>query len=185
MSTTKNDLTYVQKALSRAQSNKSIPAIYFLWGCIVFAGFVLVDINVSWVTPFWLVAAPLGMAASAWLGYRYSQQLGQQDRENAAQQMKHYGIMMIFIFTAIFSKEYQSILLLIGLSYSLAGIHLERAMLWLGLLSLALYIAIQFDIIASSSILGALFAFGFFITSWSLYSSNKNDLRANNTTQSE
>jgi len=160
------NLIYVKQILQAAEGPNNYPSIYFLWGCIVFAGYAVAEFRLDLVSTYWLIAAPLGMLASAWLGYQQGKSKGQHDRRVGNQYMQHFALMLVFIFTAIFSGEYQSILLLIGLGYSLAGLYLDRLMLAIGALALMIFIAIKLGLIQSNLFLGTLFAAGFFVTAW-------------------
>ena len=160
------NLTYVKQILQAAEGPNNYPSIYFLWGCIVFAGYAMAEYRLDLVTLYWMIAAPLGMLISALLGRRQGKVKGQHDSRVGNQYMQHFGIMLVFIFTAIFSGEYQSILLLIGLGYSIAGLYLDKLMLSIGVLALMIFIAIKLGLIQSNLFLGTIFAAGFFVTAW-------------------
>ena len=160
------NLNYVKQILQAAEGPNNYPSIYFLWGCIIFAGYALAEYRIEQVTTYWLLAAPLGMLVSAWLGHLQDKSKGQHDSRGGNQYMMHFGLMMIFIFTAMLSGEYKSILLLIGLGYGLAGIYLDRLMLSIGALSLMTFIALKLGLIHSNLFLGSIFAAGFFVTAW-------------------
>lgn len=165
---TNNDanLMYVKQILQAAEGPNNYPSIYFLWGCIVFAGYAIAEYRIDLISAYWLLAAPLGMLASAWLGRRHDHSSGQQDSRVGSQYMQHFSLIMVFIFTAMFSGEYKSILLLIGLGYCLAGLHIDRLMFAIGTLALMTFIAIQLGLIPSNLFLGGIFAAGFFATAW-------------------
>ena len=162
---TKN-LEYVKQILEASQSSNGYPAIYLLWGCIVFIGYAVTEYYLAWTSTYWLIAAPIGMVLSAWLGIRGSVQRGQQDNQTGDKYMLHFGLMLAFIFVAIFTQEYRSILLLIGLGYCLAGLYLEKLMLGVGILSVAVYMAIHVGLVTSNLLVGTVFALGFFACAW-------------------
>ena len=83
--------------------------------------------------------------------------------------------MTAVIFVAAFSGQYQSILLIIALGYCLAGIHLERPMLWVGLLTLAAYIGVVYGVINSNLILGIVISARLFVTAWNQRKANNHE----------
>ena len=160
------NLIYVKQILQAAEGPNNYPSIYFLWGCIVFVGYAIAEYRLDLTGTYWLLAAPLGMLVSGWLGWRQSNSEGQHDSRTGRQSMQHFGLMVIFIFAAMFSGEYKSILLLIGLGYCLAGLYLDRLMLAIGVLALIIFIAIELGFIRSNLLLGGIFSAGFFVTAW-------------------
>ena len=168
MTNSTNDLKYVRQTLEKSIQQPSIASIYYLWCSIVLFGYLIAEFNLAWINVYWLIAAPVGFVISAWIGYRYSQKLGQSGSDNDKQYLWHFGLLILFTFSAMLTQQYLSIMLLIGLGYCLAGIHLERAMMWPGLMALALYFGIHFQLITSQLLIGGLFAAAFFITGWSI-----------------
>lgn len=170
MTTTQNDLKYIKQALERSSGSPGFAFPYYLWGAIVFFGYLTAELSIDWLSVYWLVAAPLGMLISFWAGSRYSRNLGQQDKLLARKYLFHFTLMLVFIFSAVATQQYQAILLIIGLGYCLAGVHLERMMLYVGLITLAAYFLVMQGIIASNLVLGSVLALGLFICGWSLSS---------------
>ncbi len=166
MSHRDENLAYIKKVLEDSASFNGYPAIYALWGCIVFIGYAIAEFQFSWSTMYWLVSAPVGMVISAWIGMRSDKKLGQQGSKAGDKYLYHFGLMVAFIFIAVFTQEYRSILLVIGLGYCLAGLHLERLMLVVGILSVLLYLAIHMGWVNSNLLVGAVFAIGFFAAAW-------------------
>ena len=122
-----NDLSFLNKLLSDSEST-SYPAIYVLWGIIILLGFTIAEFKPEALLAYWIPASIIGFVLSAWLGYRKSTKIGQRDRDIGNQYMMHFAIMTVCIFIAIFTQAHEAILMIIGLAYLLAGIHLERAM---------------------------------------------------------
>lgn len=166
MDKNRENLAYVKQVLNASNSPNNYPAIYYLWGVLVFVGFGIAEFKVAWTSSYWLIAAPIGMVISAWLGIKQDQQRGQQDRQSGGDYMTHFSALLAVIFLAIFTQQYQSILLLISLGYLLAGIHLDRLMLVVGVLAALIYLAIEAGLIHSNLVVGAVFAIGFFATGW-------------------
>lgn len=147
----RQDLDYVTSALRREDLDRGVPAIYFLWAAIVLVGFALPDFAPRMAGPFWLVAGLGGGLASWWLGRRAAQRSGVNDLALA----RRYSLHWITAGTAYFlcalpglagSAPMQSVVpnfMLTGaVVYTLAGIHLERALLWSGLAMFVAYIAL-------------------------------------------
>lgn len=176
MTEQQQDLNYVRQVLGASEQGNSYPAIYALWGCIVLLGHVLMEFNIHSGSLYWFIAGPIGMVISAWLGIRADHKKGQHDSETGDKYMIHFAIMLGAIFIAMFTKQYESILLLISLGYALAGLHLERLMYAVGALTALLYIAVCFGLITSHLIVGIVLAIGFFALSWSAAKMNKHSI---------
>lgn len=140
ISKVRDDLSYVRQAVEKGERPGSPASIYFLWAAIVLAGFTINDLAPAWANPFWAVAAPAGFAASAVLGYRSSRRQGQADREEGVRWMLHWGGLMAAILLSGLSVLRggvdwdgfgATIVLLAGLSYFLAGVHLDRRLFWI------------------------------------------------------
>ena len=63
------DLGFLRRTVDGA-SPRSPASIYFLWAVLVFAGFVLVDLDEDRVGLYWMLAGPAGGMISAYLGWR-------------------------------------------------------------------------------------------------------------------
>jgi len=145
-----DDLEYVRDVVRQSKAASGPASIYFLWAVISLVGFSLPDLAPRWVGRFWIVASPAGFLLSAILGYRYHGSIGQVSRELGYRHMLHWGSLLVIIFAAaglgiagVVSWDHfgQVILLLLALSYFLAGVHLDRAMVWIGLLVFIAYFA--------------------------------------------
>lgn len=139
----KKDLGYVRGLVETAEPRRSPAAIYLLWAVIVPLGFAMEDFAPRWTGLFWLIAGPAGFVASAWVGFRDSRKQGQLDRREGKRHVLHWlGMMAALLLTipllatgAVTEKGLgQVILLLIALSYFLNGVHMERPLLWIGIL---------------------------------------------------
>lgn len=142
------DLDYIAGAVRRRDRPVGVPAIYFLWAAIIAVGFALPDFAPRRASLFWLVCGIGGGLLSWWLGARAARRDGIRDRELDRRYGLHWGIGGIaFLLTAlpmIFDRVSPQqggagFLFTTGLLYALAGAHLERSLLWPGLIMMAGY----------------------------------------------
>ncbi len=140
----KEDIAYVRAAADRSDTNP-IPSIYLLWAAIGLCGFALVDFtdDYRWIGGYWLVSAPAGFCLSMWLGIRASHHAGQTDRQEGIRWSLHWLAFMVagllggalvvagHLKWSGFSSPW---VLLLGLTYFQAGVHLERRLLPIGLM---------------------------------------------------
>ena len=147
------DLGYVRDLVSRSERDDTPRAIWYLWAAIGGVGFALIDFRPQSVGLFWAVAAPLGFVASMWLGWRHGRALGQESRREGRAHMLHWGgmggaILLLVFFAArghLAGEEIaQAILLVVALGYFLAGVHLARPLVWVGLLLAGSFLAVEF-----------------------------------------
>jgi len=174
MKQVKSDVSYVREILQVSERDQGPVAIYYLWAALVLVGFPLVDFAPGYVVGlYWAIAAPLGFVISAFLGWRDSQRRGQVRRDVGIRYGLHWLGMMVAIFSAaalgatgaIAQQEVgRVILLIITLAYFLSGVHLDRPMLWVGLLMMAGYLALFFIPAYVWTILGILVAVALTIT---------------------
>ncbi|HWS77038.1 MAG TPA: hypothetical protein VN205_01555 [Thermomonas sp.] len=142
------DLDYIAATVRRRDRPAGIPAIYFLWAAIIGVGFALTDFAPRGLGAFWLVCGIGGGLLSWWLGERDARRSGVIDQELGRRHGLHWGIGGI-AFALTFlplllgrvppQQGGAGFLFTTGLLYALAGVHLERPMLWSGLLMLAAY----------------------------------------------
>jgi len=144
--TAADDLSYVKHALDRGERSPFPPAIAVLWAVISAIGFSLNDLAPERAGLYWGVAAPLGFLLSIWLGHRGSRAAGVMDRREGMRWALHFGSLLLAFFVAgvgvalgAFSGAQMGgiALLLCGLAFLLAGIHLARRLAWVGLVMLA------------------------------------------------
>lgn len=142
------DLDYIAGAVRRRDRPVGVPAIYFLWAAIIAVGFALPDLAPERAGWFWLIAGIGGGGLSWWLGARAERRSGINDRELGLRHGLHWGIGGIaFLLTFVplllgrvpVQQGGAQFLFTTGLLYALAGVHLERGLLWSGLLMLAAY----------------------------------------------
>lgn len=143
----RDDLDYVASAVRRNDPSTGVPAIYLLWAVIVAVGFALPDFAPALAAPFWIVCGIGGGLASWWLGARDSRQRGTSDRADGLRHGWHWTICGLAFLVcwlpvlrgAPIDATVANFLLVAGLGYALAGVHLERLLLWSGLIMLAAY----------------------------------------------
>ncbi len=147
------DLGYVRDVLTRSERDDTPRAIWYLWAGIGLVGFALIDLRPTAVPLFWAVAAPAGFVLSVWLGWRQSRRLGQESRREGHAHMLHWagmgGAIALLVFFAarghLAGDEIaQAILLVVALGYFLAGVHLARPLLWVGLALAGSFLAVEF-----------------------------------------
>jgi len=167
-----SDLDYVRDVVDRSERSTSPSSIYWLWAIIVLVGFPLADFAPRFVGLYWTIMGPLGGIASGILGYRFSRQLGQLNRKTGIRHALHWGSMMVVIFAAVgmgiagtvaWTEIHRVILLILSLSYFLAGVHLDPPMLWIGLLMFAAYFAMFFLSAYAWTIVGIVVAAGMMV----------------------
>ncbi|MFP7722995.1 hypothetical protein [Lysobacter sp. A3-1-A15] len=142
------DLDYVATAVRRHDQPLGVPAIYFLWAVLVPVGFALPDFAPRIAGPYWLVAGFGGGLLSWWLGARDARRTGINDTTDGWRHGLHWlvgglGFLLCTLPGIVgripFSEAVPNFLLVAGLVYALAGVHLERPLLWSGLVMLAAF----------------------------------------------
>ncbi|WP_147654036.1 hypothetical protein [Vulcaniibacterium gelatinicum] len=142
------DLAYVASAVRHHERTAGVPAIYFLWAAVIAVGFALPDVAPRQAGPFWLVAGPGGGLLSWWLAARAERRRGVNDVATGRRHGLHWLIggagFLLVALPALAGRvsgadAAPGFLLVAGLLYALAGVHLERPLLWSGLLMLVAY----------------------------------------------
>lgn len=144
----RQDLDYVASAVRHHDRPPGIPAIYFLWAILVPVGFALPDFVPSLAGPYWLVASLGGGLLSWWFAVRDARDCGIHDAALGRRYGFHWlvgGVAFLLCALPLITGRgdpgvaVSSFLLVSGLLYALAGVHLDRGMLGSGLLMLAAY----------------------------------------------
>ena len=163
----KSDLHFVRAVVETAGRDRSPAAIYFLWAILGLCGFALVDVRQTWVSSYWSIAGPAGFVASAYLGWRHARRTGQVTASAASRYLLHWGGMLAAIFLAVLMSISgllrwdglgPAILLILALGYFHAGVHLDRALLWIGLLMGASYVFVIFVSAYAWTVVGVVWA---------------------------
>lgn len=146
----RQDLDFVANAVRRHDRDAGVPAIHFLWAAIVLIGFALPDFAPRMAGAFWFVAGIAGGLLSWWLGARDARRTGFNDGERGKRYGLHWlvaGVGFVLCGLPMMFGQVEpatgasSFMLVAGLVYALAGVHLVRPLLWIGLLMLAAYAA--------------------------------------------
>jgi len=161
------DLQYVRSAMERGEASPAPRLICFLWAAIGGIGFALVDLRGEWAPAYWTVAGPTGFLASLALGWRHARLTGRLRASSGLRNLLHWGAMMAAILLAgllpargllSWAGTGPAFLLLLALGYFLAGVHLDRAFRWIGLLLAGGYLLVLFAPAHAWLLLGVLFA---------------------------
>ncbi|MGH7540827.1 MAG: hypothetical protein ACRELC_07500 [Gemmatimonadota bacterium] len=148
-----HDLGYVREVVGRSERSRVPRAIWYLWAAIGAVGFALIDFRPDWVPVFWAIAGPAGFALSAWLGWRHGRAIGQESWREGRAHLLHWagmgGAIGLLVFFAarghVTGVELaQAILLVVALGYFLAGVHLVRPLVWVGLALAGSFVAVEF-----------------------------------------
>lgn len=165
----KSDLHFVRAVVAGGDRGGRPALIYFLWAIVGLCGFALVDFHQPWVPVYWSIAGPLGFVASAYLGWRHGRRTGQMTASAGTRHLLHWGGMLTAIALAVLmpmSGVLQwdglgpAILLILALAYFQAGVHLDRALLWIGLLMGAGYLFVMFVPAYAWTVVGLVLAAG-------------------------
>ena len=144
----KQDLQYVANVVRHRDRSPGVPAIYFLWAALVLVGFSLPDLAPQYAAKFWLVASIGGGLLSWYLGYRDSQKSGMRDVELGRRHGYHWlagGVAFVgvalpaLVGRADMAHVAYNFMLIAALLYTLAGVHLERPLLWSGVVMFIAY----------------------------------------------
>lgn len=163
----KSDLRFVRAIVESTDRDISPAAIYFLWAVVGLVGFALMDINETWVPAYWSIAGPAGFLASAVLGWRHARRTGQVTAAVGRRYLLHWGGMLATIFLAIlmpisgllpWDALQPAILLILALGHFEAGVHLDRPLLWVGLLMGAGYVFVVFVAAYAWTVVGLVMA---------------------------
>jgi len=148
-----DDLRFVRAIVEGTDRQRTPSAVYFLWAVVGLAGFALVDFHEAWVPAYWTVAGPAGFVASAILGRRRARRAGQVSTAARRAYLLHWGGMMAAIFLAVLmpvggilprDAVGPAILLILALGHFAAGVHLDRAFLWIAVLMGMGYVFVVF-----------------------------------------
>jgi hypothetical protein len=165
----RSDLRFVRAVVEGDDRDSSPAAIFFLWAVVVLVGFALVDFYETWVAAYWSIAAPAGFLASAVLGWRHGRRTGQVTAAVGQRYLLHWGGMLVAIFLAVLMPVAgvlppgalgPAILLILALGYFEAGVHLDRAFLWVGLLMGGGYVFVVFVAAYAWTVVGLVVAIG-------------------------
>lgn len=142
----KDDLDYVAAAVRRSEpANNGLPLVYLFWAIAIGIGFTLPDFAPRHAGWYWMVAGIGGGLATMWYSHHVERRSGVDKTKNGRQWGLHFavgGLGWLGVVLQMVSGRIPpetgapSFLLVTGLVYALAGVHLDRPMLWSGLLAL-------------------------------------------------
>jgi hypothetical protein len=171
------DVGYLREVVERADTPRGPASIYYLWALITLVGFPLADFVGPLVGLFWALAGPIG----GWITYRlakaFADRHGRVSRSEGQRYALHWNGMMVAIVLAIvpvamgsMSAEALSpiILLIVALSYFLAGVHLDHTIGWISFLMVGGYFLVLFLPTYPWSITGVAVAAGLAISGFRL-----------------
>ena len=144
-----DDLRFVRQTIDKRQVQPLVGAPYYVWAVYVFVGFLLADFKPSYSNSFFLIAFIPALILSGLVVRRVKAHMGELDATFHRRLMWHYlgGCTLAVIATAAlanlnpeFNKGLASAqisLVLIGMVYFLAGIHIDRTLAFVGPLMMA------------------------------------------------
>lgn len=164
----------MREVIDRAEPSSTPRGILWLWAAITVVGFPLVDFAPNQVGWFWLVAAPVGLVVSLWLGAREARAQGQESRQEARRHFLHWGG-LLGVLALVPVLAWQGVvrgdgigvvfLLVLSLAYWLAGVHLVPRMMPIGVLAAALTIVLSvWDLPYAWSLAGGVLALGLVVS---------------------
>jgi len=145
----RDDLDFVAGVVRQQERGRGLPTIYFLWAAITLVGFALPDFAPAAAGPYWFCTGIGGGPLSWWLGARAGRRAGFNDQALGRRYAWHWTLAGVgFLLAALplivgqvpAATGTSAFLLVSGLVYALAGVHLERQLLYVGCLMLAAYV---------------------------------------------
>lgn len=144
------DLDYVASAVRRSVPRGGPPLIYFMWAVLIAVGWALPDFAPMAAAPYWIVCGIGGGLASWWLAARDERRAGARDVALGRRWGWHWLIggvgyavcWLPLLHDGTAKAVIANFLLVTGLVYALAGVHLDRSLLWTGLLVLLGYVVL-------------------------------------------
>lgn len=161
------DLRFLRRAVESDHRSHAPAAIYVLWAVAVVIGFALVDFRHSWVPGYWTIVGPAGFAASTYLSWRHARRAGRVSAFEGQQHVLHWGGTLVAILLAMLMPYVGAvpwdsinalILLVLALAYFTAGVHLDRSVVWVGVLLAAGYIGVALNLAYAWTVVGVVVA---------------------------
>ena len=146
-----DDIAFV-RAVAERSNQQHMPAIYLIWAVLCLCGFTLVDLvgpGSGWIAVYWFTMGPVGTALTWWLSARAARRAGQVDRRIGLRWAGHFvGFFAVGLlgFGLVLSGQMtwpglSSLwILILALTYFLAGLHLERQLMPVSLVLAAGYL---------------------------------------------
>lgn len=136
-----SDIGYIKDLVKKSERRPTPTLIYLLWAAIVLFGFSMVDFFPQLTGIYWMIMGPLGGLLSGFLGWRAGERQGQLNREIGIRHALHWSALLVLTGFAIVlaarghipGRELgRVILLIVTYGWWTAGVHFDRAFLWLG-----------------------------------------------------
>lgn len=140
------DLQYVRQLVDQRGPRRppGTGAIYWVWAVYTLIGYTLIDVAPQASGPFFLIGGIVGGLLSAVIGYRARRRSGDLDVRDRWLSLLHWvgGVILCIagtlalgaVIPPLREKAYsgQLVVVMIGVVYFLAGVHLDRWFLLLG-----------------------------------------------------
>jgi hypothetical protein len=140
----RDDLSFVRAAVARRDSSPlrfSTP--YYFWAVYVLIGYSLLDINPAWANWFFSLAWVPVVAACGIAEHFWKIRHGEINRETDQKITRHFFYGSVLAVAAVIGLACcnpafrgpvtgQVMVVLLGIIYFLAGVHLDPSFLWLG-----------------------------------------------------
>ena len=151
-----DDLSFVRDAVARRDRSPMVfSAPYYCWAVYVLIGYCLLDINQHWANWFFLLAwFPTGVASGI-ARHFWIRRHGEIDAALSRRAKLHFMVGGLLAVAAVIGLACcvpsfrgpvtgQVSVVLFGMIYFLAGVHLDRSFLWLGPVMIVGGIAVGF-----------------------------------------
>lgn len=148
------DISFVREAVERSDRERYRPVgIAVLWATILLVGHVLNDIAPDESIVYWNIGPPVGFLLSFLLGKRAAKSRGVYSRDLARKHVLHWGSIFLAVVPIVYislshrldkAATDQIFALVTGIVLFLGGLHLDRRMLWPGLLLVVGSVAVDF-----------------------------------------
>ena len=168
----REDVSFVRQAIHRRSGTPPGRQVsYLIWAVYVLIGFALIDHNPHLANGFFAIGFPFAAALSWWLGRKAAAKFGEIDLERSRRAQFHfYGGVIFAVVTANAlaavipalhgPEEGQVLIVLLGMVYFLAGVHIDAHFLWLGPLLMVAALMVGRVSVYPGTCLGVVFAFG-------------------------
>lgn len=140
----RDDLSFVRQAVARREGAPlAFTPAYYIWAVYILLGYCLLDVNVHWANWFFLLAwVPMG-AACGIARHFWVRRHGERNSDAGRKVRLHFAVGGLLAIGAVIGLACcapsfrgpvtgQVVVILFGMIYFLAGVHLDRSFLWLG-----------------------------------------------------
>ena len=170
-----DDLGFVRSAVERSEGALGPRSISLFWALAVLVGMPLGDFAPEHLSRYWMIVGPLGWVVSAVLGALHARRSGQLDLRRGWAQAAHFGFLVVAIsLLALLAREGHMpwyamgplAVLLLALTYGLAGVHFHRMFFVPAALFAAGYGVLLWVDAWPWTVVGVLAAVGLLFTAW-------------------